>query len=55
MEQLFDCELNRYGKSDTDNDATKENRFTAEVIHTVCAPFVMPSTWQGFRNEHPLL
>jgi hypothetical protein len=38
VEQLFDCELNRYGKSNTNNDTTKENGLTAKVIHNN-APF----------------
>lgn len=38
MEQLFDCKLNRYGKSDTDNDTAEKDGLTAEVIHNN-APF----------------
>ena len=39
VEQFFDCELNRYGECDTDNDTAEENRFTAEVVHTLLTPF----------------
>ena len=39
VEQLFDCELNRYGERDTDNDTAEKDGLTAKVIHTVCAPF----------------
>lgn len=39
VEQLFDCELNRYGESDTNNDTAEKDGLTAKVIHTVCAPF----------------
>lgn len=38
MEQLFDCELNRYCESDTNNDAAEKDGLTAEVIHNN-APF----------------
>jgi hypothetical protein len=33
VEQLFDCELNRYGECDTNNDAAKENGLRTEVVH----------------------
>jgi hypothetical protein len=39
VEQFFDCELNRHGERDTNNDTAKENGLRTKVIHTVCAPF----------------
>jgi hypothetical protein len=39
VEQLFNCKLNRYGESDTNNDTAEKDGLTAKVIHIVCAPF----------------
>lgn len=39
VEQLFNCELNRYGECDTNNDTAEKDGLTAKVIHTLPTPF----------------
>lgn len=50
VKQLFDCELNRHGERDTDNDAAKENCLRTKIIHT--AALLSISTTSEWHTVH---